>query len=182
MNSKDACPRLTLGTLWTFFNKNYYIFGLLMMGLGVFLMIAGGRYYKFVMFITGQATIAGFILIVMFGQVYPTNSPMWVVWLTLIVSLGMGAGIGYATQKWARIGVLLIGTWIGGLLGAILYSLVFYLFARNNPLLALWLTIAFCAVIISVLSMIFFDHAVIIGSCLGGAYVFVRVSLNFIFY
>lgn len=91
----------------------------------------------------------------------------------------MGAGIGYACQKWARIGVLLIGTWIGGILGAILYSLVFYLFASNNPLLALWLTIAFCAVIIAVLSMIFFDHAVIIGSSLGGSYVFIRVSQKF---
>jgi hypothetical protein len=70
----------------------------------------------------------------------------------------------------------LIGTWIGGLLGAILYSLVFYLFSKNNPMLALWLTIAFCAVVVAILSMIFFDHAVIIGSALGGAYVFVRVS------
>lgn len=75
LTSKEACPRLTLGTLWQFFNTNYYIFGLLMMGLGAFLMIAGGRYYKFVMFITGQATVAGFILVLMFGSVYPTNSP-----------------------------------------------------------------------------------------------------------
>ena len=75
--------------------------------------------------------------------------------------------------------MLLIGTWIGGLLGAILYSLVFYLFAKNNPILALWLTIAFCAVIIAILSMIFFDHAVIIGSALGGSYVFVRGFTEF---
>lgn len=53
MSSKDACPKLTLGSLWYFFNENYYIFGLLMMGLGVFLMIVGGRYYKFTMFLTG---------------------------------------------------------------------------------------------------------------------------------
>jgi len=101
---------------------------------------------------------------------------MWVVWLTLVVSLGMGAGIGYATQRWSRLGVLLIGTWLGGLLGAILYSLVFHLFARENPILALWLVIAFCAVVVAVLSMIFFDHAVIIGSSIIGSYVFVRVK------
>jgi lipopolysaccharide export LptBFGC system permease protein LptF len=67
-----------------------------MMILGVYLGIAGGRHYKVTMFLSGQATVAGFILVLMFGQVYPTNSPIWVVWLTLIVSLGMGAGIGYA--------------------------------------------------------------------------------------
>lgn len=72
--------------------------------------------------------------------------------------------------------MLLIGTWLGGLFGAILYSLVFHIFARENPILALWLVIAFCAIVVSVLSMIFFDHAVIIGSSIIGAYVFVRVS------
>ncbi len=93
-----------------------------------------------------------------------------------MVSLGMGSGIGFACQKWVRLGVLLIGTWLGGVFGALLYSLVFYVFAEKNPLLALWLVIAICACIISVLSMIFFDHAVIIGSSIIGSYVFVRVS------
>lgn len=51
---------------------------------------------------------------------------MWVVWLTLVVSVGIGSGAGYATQKWARTGVLLIGTWIGGIIGAGLYSLFLY--------------------------------------------------------
>ena len=68
-------------------------------------------------------------MILMFSQVYPNNSPMWVVWLTLIVSVGMGTGIGFAAQKWARIGVLIIGVWIGGLTGALLYSMVFHVFA-----------------------------------------------------
>ena len=65
------------------------------------------------MFFAGQIAIAAFIMILMFSQVYPNNSPMWVVWLTLMVSVGMGAGIGFAAQKWARIGVLIIGVWIG---------------------------------------------------------------------
>ena len=112
----------------------------------------------------------------MFTSVFPVNSPIWVVWLTLMVSLGMGAGIGFAAQRWSRIGVLIIGTWIGGLFGAILYTLFFYMFSSTNPLLILWLTIIFCSVIIAILSMIFFDHAVCIGSSLGGSYVFVRVS------
>jgi hypothetical protein len=53
MQSKEACPKLTLGSLWTFFNTYYYFFGLGMMTLGVFLMIVGGRYFRFVMFISG---------------------------------------------------------------------------------------------------------------------------------
>jgi hypothetical protein len=53
MTSKDACPKLSLGTLWQFFNKYYYIFGLFMMLLGMFLMVFGGKYFKVTMFVAG---------------------------------------------------------------------------------------------------------------------------------
>lgn len=176
LTSAESCPKLTLGTLWTFFNKYYYIFGVTMILGGIFLMVFGGRLYQVTMFLAGQISVAAFIMIIMFASVYPTNSPMWVVWLTLIVSIGMGSGVGYAAQKWARIGVLLIGTWIGGLFGALMYSMLFNAFAGNNPILTLWLSIAFCGVIIAVLSMIYFDHAVIFGSAIAGAYTFARVK------
>jgi hypothetical protein len=130
------------------------------------------------MFFAGQIAIAAFIMILMFSQVYPNNSPMWVVWLTLMVSVGMGTGIGFAAQKWARIGVLIIGVWIGGLAGALLYSMVFHVFAGQSPMTALWLSITFCGVITAGLSMIYFDHTVIIGSSLAGAYMFGRVSAS----
>lgn len=101
---------------------------------------------------------------------------MWLVWLTLIVSLGLGAGIGYGAQRWSRIGVLLIAVWIGGIVGSSLYVLVFHMLAEDNPMLVLWLCIACCSVLVAVLSMIYFDHAVIIGSAMGGSYCFIRVS------
>ena len=53
LSSKEACPKLTLGTLWTFFNVYYSAVGLLMMSLGLFLMILGGKYYSVTMFIAG---------------------------------------------------------------------------------------------------------------------------------
>jgi hypothetical protein len=123
-------------------------------------------------------SVTALIMIIMFVSVYPTNSPMWVLWITLIVSLIIGSGVGYATQRWARAGVLLIGAWIGGLIGGLLYSLVFYIVAEDNPLLVLWLTMIFCSIVVAVLSMIFFDYAVIFGSSIAGSYMFVRVSLH----
>jgi len=71
--------------------------------------------------------------------------------------------------------VLLIGLWIGGLFGALLYSMLSSVFAGGNPIGMLWMCIAFCGVIIGILSMIYFDHAVIVGSSLAGAYIFGRV-------
>jgi len=96
MTTKEACPVLTLGSLWHFFNIYFTVFGLLMIFGGLFLMIFGGKHYKVTMFLAGQLAVASFIMILMFSQVYPNNSPMWVVWLTLLVAIGIGSGIGFA--------------------------------------------------------------------------------------
>jgi hypothetical protein len=175
MTSKNVCPILSLGTLWHFFNAYYYIFGVFMILGGLWLMIFGGRFFKVTMFVAGQVSVAAMILIILFSRVYPNIIPMYVVWLSLIVSIGIGAGIGYAAQKWARVGVLLIGLWMGGLFGALLYSMLFSVFAGANPIGMLWMCIAICGVIIGILSMIYFDHAVIVGSSLAGSYIFSRV-------
>ena len=61
-------------------------------------------------------------------------------------------------------------------MGGVFYSLVVYMFVEENPLLALWLTILVCAVLFAVLSMIYFDQAVIFGSAIAGSYMLMRVT------
>lgn len=149
--------------------------------MGLYLLVLGGKQYHVTMFLAGQWSVCALIMIIMFAAVYPKDSPLWVVWLTLVISLGFGSGIGYAAAKWARVGVLFIGAWMGGLIGGLLYTLVFYLFSQSNPLLGVWLSIAIPSLIIAIASMIYFDQAVIIGSAIGGAYVLARVSLKVLF-
>lgn len=96
MDTSVACPVLSLGTLWQFFNTYYYIFGVTMMLTGLFLMVFGGRLFKVTLFLVGTVSVTACIMIVMFVMIYPENSPMWLVWDTLIVALGMGSGIGFA--------------------------------------------------------------------------------------
>lgn len=43
LSSKYACPVLALHNLWRFFQKYYYIAGMVMMAIGGFLMVLGGR-------------------------------------------------------------------------------------------------------------------------------------------
>lgn len=57
---------MVLGTLWTFFTTYYFIFGAIMIVIGLFLVIVGGRYYKATMFLAGQFSVAAFIMIIMF--------------------------------------------------------------------------------------------------------------------
>lgn len=140
------------------------------------MIVEGGKHYRVTMFASAMITVAFFILFVLFADVFPSNSPTWVVWLTLTCALGMGSGIGFAAQRWARVGVLIMGSVIGAFIGILLYNSTFYV-VGTNEVMVLWLTIAISSVIVAVLSMVFFDYAVIVGSAIGGSYILVRVSI-----
>lgn len=72
-----------------------------------------------------------------------------------------------------------MGSVIGAFIGILLYNSTFYVVGTDsNQVMVLWLTIAFASVIVAVLSMIFFDYAVIVGSAIGGSYILVRVSFE----
>ena len=114
-------------------------------------------------------------MIVMFVFLYPDHSQTWVVWLTLVLSLLVGAGAGYATMRWGHIGVLILGGWLGGLLGSIMYSCVFHLISESYPILFTVLSILAFAALVAYLSQVYFSSAVMVGSSLIGAFLFIRV-------
>jgi hypothetical protein len=55
-----------------------------------------------------------------------------------------------------------------------MYSAAIYQYAGDNPLMALWFSIAAFAIAVAVLSMVFFDQAVIFCSAILGAFILVR--------
>lgn len=174
----EACPKFSLGTLWLFFNDFYIFFGVLMIALGFYLMVFGEKYQDVTLFLTGQATVATLAMILIFAEVYPDRQDVSVVWAVLIVSLFIGAGAGYATVRYAKVGVIIFGAWLGGLIGSVLYSLLFRLITDEYPLLILWLCILTGASLVGYLSHVYFHIAVIVGSSSIGSYLFFRVSNN----
>lgn len=149
-----------------------------MMLTGLYLMFAGGRFYKVTLFMSGMMSVTFLLTIIMFSVIYPDNSPTWSVYLTLAVTMGMGSGIGYMSYRWARVGVLLVGSWVGAIFGVLIYSLFFDLFIDDDRTLAVWLTVSISAFLVAIGSMFFFDIAVILGSSISGAYLFIRVIFS----
>ncbi len=95
LTSKEACPKMTLGTLWHFFSYYYGGFAIVLIVLGLYFLTLGGRYYKATMLLFGEMTFTAASMILMFALVYPKNAPEYVVWLTLVASLGPGYGVGF---------------------------------------------------------------------------------------
>lgn len=145
-----------------------------MIVLGLFLMLFGGRYYRSTMFIAAELAVAGVIMVLLFAAILPSGAPEWSVWLALLMSLGIGAGFGFAARKWSRIGVLFIGACVGAFMGMAVFNTMVYQISKENALLGLWLTIMMCSLLVAGLSMAFFDNAVIIGSSIVGSYLLFR--------
>ena len=71
ITSKDACPKVSLGRIWIFFNDYQIIFGILLVAIGGYLLIYGGKYHEHTMFLFGEIVVATFFLLVLFAFVYP---------------------------------------------------------------------------------------------------------------
>jgi hypothetical protein len=68
-----------------------------MIALGSFFLMVGGKYHQQTLFLFGQLTFTAVAMVILYGYIYPKDSPEWTVWLSLIVCLGMGSGPGYFT-------------------------------------------------------------------------------------
>ncbi len=104
------------------------------------------------MFLIGQLSVGVVSVIVTFAIFFPERQEIWVVWLVLIGCLALGALAGYATQRWGHIGVMLIGFWLGAILGSMIYSGVIIRITNQQSIFTLWFTITFSGLLMAYLS------------------------------
>jgi hypothetical protein len=102
---------------------------------------------------------------------------MWVVWLVLLGSLAVGAVAGMATRKYGKHGVVILGAWLGGIIGQVLYSILFRLIWENNGTEIMWASIIVFSAIMAYMSYLYFHFSVIAGSSIIGSFLFFRVSI-----
>ena len=93
----------------------------------------------------------------------------------MLVSLALGSAAGYATKRWTKYGVLLLGAWLGGIIGQIMYSILFRLVWEDNGTQVMTLSILIFAGIVAYLSQVYFHFSVIAGSSIIGSFLFFRV-------
>jgi len=176
--SIEGCPKISIGSLWRFYNNFYVVFALLMIGLGLFFILFGGEYKEVTLFLIGGSIVTTFMLLVLYIGVIPDNQGQGLVAVALISSLAVGAAAGYATQRWGHIGVLLVGIWLGALIGSVIYSCLIRLITEEEPTLFLCLSALAFAALVGYLSQVYFHLAVIVGSAIIGSFLVIRVSAS----
>jgi hypothetical protein len=144
--------------------------------LGSYLVSFGNKYQEHTLFLVGLGSVSTLFMIVVFAGIFPDQQEMWVVFAVMLVSLVVGGFAGYATRRWAKYGVLLLGAWLGGILGQILYSILFRLIWEDNGTEIMTLSILVFAAFVAYLSQVYFHFSVIAGSSIIGSFLFLRVS------
>lgn len=179
--TSEACPKVSIGALWVFLNEFYYLFGLIMIVFGGYLVSFGNKYQEHTLFLLGMSAFAAFFLIFMYVAVIPIKSEDWLMAIMFLAAIGLGSIVGIAMKKFSRSGMIVTAAWIGGVLGCMSYSAVLRLITiETYPVLLLWLSIIVFAGIAGYLANRYFDVAIIFASSIVGSFIFFRVSFIFI--
>ena len=158
--------------MWDYFGKYKWLFAIAMFGIGVFLLLWGGKYVKVTVFIFVFLTVVALIWILLYGLILPDSTPDWVGWIVLVASIAAGLFAAFYMMCWMKLGVFLLACWMGGMGGSMLYDAIVSHIVQST--VALWIIVIVCALIVGVISLKLYKHVVVFGSALLGAYMILR--------
>lgn len=106
----------------------------------------------------------------------PEYVPSYVYLGVFAFCLTLGIIVGLLAAMFSRLGIFLVGSWIGGTAGMMIYnSLLSQIVGGKGGNTLFWGVIVVCVIIGGIVATILFKHAVVVGSSLCGAYCLVRV-------
>jgi hypothetical protein len=140
----------------------------LAVAIGFFICFFGLKLYKPIFFISGTLITIFIIVLVFYSTFLKSTTETWVPWVVLAGALLVGLLVGFIVMKISILGAFILA-FIGGYCGALLiWNTFLYLVTTSNALFYTFtLGIGF---VCGVLSLIFFEHVVILASALGGSF------------
>jgi hypothetical protein len=177
-DTKEACPKLNFYAIWSFLLSFKVVFGIVLIGIGLFCLTLGSKLMIITLFLTTCICVVTVIFIIFFGILIPDGASIIVVWVVLAISLIIGMLLGYFVAKYKRVVLgFLLGGYMGYIGGILLYNTAF-IYIKSNPLLIYWIVILCCIALACVFAYFLFDHILILSTSFCGAYALIRgVSL-----
>ena len=201
MNSAAGCPSFSMPALWRWSDANSVVLGIFYIALGSILIQFGPTHDKFSLIAIATFGMGTFVLVTVHAFILPNSTPMWMVWISVLMALGIGAGAGYGVYEWPKIGVISIGISLGTIFGLLIYIMFMSNITGNVALelgmqtnstttaggttrpmadieaeewTQLMVSVICCILLFSAVSIVFYEQAVIIGTCVIGSYLVVR--------
>mmetsp|Transcript_1713 Transcript_1713/g.1669 ORF Transcript_1713/g.1669 Transcript_1713/m.1669 type:complete len:173 (+) Transcript_1713:520-1038(+) len=123
--SKLGCAIVSYREVFEFLSKNYYIFGTILIVLGILLLLFGFRLLLVSLFLGGVVTTVLVAAIIAFQFIITKNTEQYVLWIILGIALVLGCIVGYALVKFKKGGIFILAAIAGLCIALILNSAVF---------------------------------------------------------
>jgi len=173
LRSKEACYKFTMNPLVRWLHVNAYIFGAVILVLGLFVGFFGRILFKPAICAIGTLAFVFFASLLIFSLFFNRDTLPWVEWTVFGVLIVLGLLVGLLLAKLSKLGVFVLAGWGGFCLGLILYNSFIYKLDNSHAIL-FWIFNILLAIIAGVLSIYFFDHILILTTSLIGSYLFIR--------
>jgi hypothetical protein len=172
MTSKYGCPVTSINAIWTFLSKYSYLFGAILIASGLVVGFAGRKLFKPVICFIGALATASVLMLLIYSLFLGhSQDKIAVGWIILVLSIIGGTIVGFILAKLSKLGVAVLAGWGGVTIGFILYSALLY---KVNSQAFFWIFIVICAGVCAGLSLLAYDHALIMSTSIIGSYMFIR--------
>lgn len=142
------------------------------MAFGIFLCFLGIKFIVVTQILAG-VLLTSFLLIFMLFTYLKVQYSSFEFWLIIGISVLIGIIVGYLISFYKKVPVMILGGFLGFLLGTVLYQ-VFLKYIKSNPLVVYWVTLVSCVILLAIIGYFFYDHVMILGSGFIGAYAIIR--------
>lgn len=172
MKSRYACPKYNVYGLWNAVQENKYIFGTILIVLGIFLCFVGENFLKITQIIAGGALATIVLLYIIFNYTSVTIHS-WQFWLILILSIAAGCVFGYFMSYFTWLPGVVFGFLLGFVVGFVIFNICLR-FIHSNPGVVFWVTMGVCCIGGIILGYFKEEEISIISTSIIGAYAIVR--------
>ena len=109
----NGCQKVDFSVFWEFIEKNSALFAIGFVLFGMIIGVFGRPMWNTIVFLLFTLTITGAFLIIFYEFVIPFDSPEWVLWVILVISLTFGVIAAFMVAKYQAAGFVLLGAWFG---------------------------------------------------------------------
>merc|ERR1712032_993853 len=176
IKSKEGCPNFSFYSMFNTVVSNKFIFGPILILLGIFLCFMGIAFYDVLCVISGVLLVSLVVLFLILGNINVTISGV-AFWITLAVVLitGIIVGILFIKYELKWIVDLAVAGFCGFLLGVFLYNFIFNQIT-SHPKIVYFSCIVFTIIALEFMVLMFRKFVIILSTSFIGSYSLIRGS------
>jgi len=173
-----GCPVFRINSLFRFLSQYSDFIAPVIIVIGLLFLLVGGYFKKVSIFVIVLISSIFVVTFILYAFILPAKTPDWVGWVVLFGSAAAGIIAAALTVTFIKLGVFLVGCWLGGTLATCLFQMFIHLIS-SKPFV-LWIIIAVLALAFGLLSLKFLKFVMVVGTSFIGAFLVIRGIASFL--